>query len=130
MQGDLIMQDKPEKSDINWDIELNFDLPPPPKPKSEAPPEPPRIPPREVLKQKFPRILEKIELLWGTLELHRYFQQTQFMDREKRQGFPPDVIDALGQINNEHQDLLMRTGLLRMDVFDMQFREVANKKLK
>lgn len=124
------MQDKPKDSDINWDIELNFDLPPPSKPKVEAPPPPPKIPPREVLKQKFPRILEKINLLWGTLELHHYFQQTQFMDREKRQGFPDDVIDALGQLNNEHQELLMRTGLLRMDVFDMQFREVANKKLK
>ncbi len=122
------MQDKPEKSDINWDIQLNFDLPPPPKPQPEAPPKP-TIPPREVLRQKFPRILEKIELLWGTLELHRYFQQTQFMDREKRQGFPEDVMEALGQINNEHEELLMRTGLLRMDVFDMQFREVANKKL-
>lgn len=124
------MPDKPENSDINWDIELNFDLPAPAKPKAEAPPPPPKIPPREVLKQKFPRILDKIELLWGTVELHHYFQQTQFMDREKRQGFPDDVIDALGQLNNEHQDLLMRTGLLRMDVFDMQFREVANKKLK
>ncbi len=122
------MPDKPENSDINWDIELDFELPAP-KPKVEAPPPPPKIPPREVLKHKFPRILEKIELLWGTLELHHYFEQTQFMDREKRQGFPDDVIDALGQLNNEHQDLLMRTGLLRMDVFDMQFREVANKKL-
>jgi hypothetical protein len=123
------MQDKPEKPGINWDIELNFDLPPPPKPQAETPPPKPQLPPREVLKQKFPRILEKINLLWGTLELHRYFQQTQFMDREKRQGFPDDVIEALGQLNNEHQELLMRSGLLRMDVFDMQFREVANKKL-
>ncbi len=123
------MQDKPENPDISWDIQLNFDLPPPPKPQPEAPPPKPALPPRDVLRQKFPRILEKIELLWGTLELHRYFEQTQFMDREKRQGFPEDVIEALGQLNNEHQDLLMRTGLLRMDVFDMQFREVANRKL-
>lgn len=122
------MADESNKPDeINWNIKLDFDLPAPTPPKPAAPPPRMQVPPREVLKQKFPRILDKIELLWGTLELHRYFQQTQFMDREKRQGFPDDVIEALGQLNNEHQDLLMRTGLLRMDVFDMQFREVANK---
>ena len=106
-----------KSGEINWNIKLDFDIPAPRM----------QIPPREVLKQKFPRILDKIEMVWGTLELHRYFQQTQFMDREKRQGFPDDVIEALGQLNNEHQELLMRTGLLRMDVFDMQFREVASK---
>ena len=122
------MPDKPEhqeNSDINWNIELNFDLPTPKK--AEEPPPPPKIPPRDILKEKFPRILSKIDLLWGTMELHRYFQQTQFMDRESRQGFPPDVVDALGQLNNEHEKLLLRSGILRPDVWDMQFRDLGKK---
>lgn len=121
------MASMPDKPEINWNIDLNFDLP---LEKKEAapPPEPPKkIPPREILKEKFPRILNKIELLWGTVELHKYFQQTQFMDRESRQGFPPDVVDALGQINAEHEQLLLRSGILRADVWDMQFRDVGKK---
>jgi hypothetical protein len=118
------MSDKPE---INWNIELNFDLPGEKKEVAPAVPPPPKIPPREILKEKFPRILSKINLLWGTIELHNYFQQTQFMDREDRQGFPPDVVDALGQINAEHEQLLLRSGILRADVWDMQFRNIGKK---
>ncbi len=119
------MSDKP---DINWNIELNFDLPGEKKAEDPKPAPPPKIPPREVLKEKFPRILNKINLLWGTLELHNYFQQTQFMDRESRQGFPPDVVEALGQLNVEHEQLLLRSGILRADVWDMQFRDIPTKK--
>ncbi len=120
------MSDKPE---INWNIELNFDLPGEKKePAAQKPTEPPKRPPREILQEKFPRILSKINLLWGTMELHHYFQQTQFMDRESRQGFPPDVVEALGQINAEHEQLLLRSGILRADVWDMQFRDIPTKK--
>lgn len=116
-----------DKSRIDWNIELNFDLPaaqaapPPPPPK-------PKVPPREVLKEKFPRILDKIELMWGTKDLHTYFEQTLYTDRDKRQGFPPDVMEALGQINVEHRRLLMRNGIIRMDVWDMQFGDVMSGK--
>lgn len=123
------MVDEPENpEDLNWDIKLDFNIPAPATAKPPSTPPKPHLPPREVLKQKFPRILDKIELLWGTLELHHYFEETEFMDREKRQGFPDDVMEALSQLNDEHQELLMRKGLLQMDVFDLQFREVAGRK--
>jgi hypothetical protein len=117
------MPEDPDKIELNWDIELNFELPVD-KPKDAAPPPKPKIPARQILKEKFPRILNKIEILWGTMELHQYFLDTQFIDRESRQGFPPDVIEALGEINAEHEQLLMRNGLLRTDVWDLQFRNL------
>jgi hypothetical protein len=128
-----IYEDKPpsmpDEPEINWDIELNFDLPREKKAAEEPIAAlPPKIPPRELLKEKFPRILNKINLLWGTIELHNYFQQTQFMDRESRAGFPPDVVDALGQLNAEHEQLLLRSGILSADVWDLQFRDIKNKK--
>lgn len=124
------MPDEPEKEqqDVNWNIELNFDIPV--AKKQEAAPPPPKADPRVVLKQKFPRILNKIESLWGTMELHRYFQQTQFMDRDGRQGFPPEVVDALGQLNAEHEKLLLTSGILKADVWDMQFRDLSTNRPK
>jgi len=124
------MADEPDdqnNTDINWNIELDFDLPATKKAEQPKVEEPPRIPPREGLKEKFPRILSKIDLLWGTMELHHYFQQTQFMDRDSRQGFPQDVVEALGQLNNEHEKLLLRSGILRPDVWDMQFRDLTKE---
>ena len=118
-----------EKTDVDWNIQLDFELPE--KNKKEIPPPPPpppRIAPREVLREKFPRILEKVNSLWGTLELHKYFQQTQLMDRSGRQGFPDEVVAALGELNNEHMTLLQERGMLRMDAYDLQFREVLRKR--
>lgn len=115
--------------ELNWNIPLDFELPE--KDKKEVPPPappPPKIPPREVLLAKFPRIHAKITALWGTLELHHYFQETQLMDRSSRQGFPDDVVAALAELNNEHMALLQDSGLLRMDAYDLQFREVLHKK--
>lgn len=119
------MSDEPE---LDWNIELNFDAPAAKKEVAPVPPPPPKIPPREVLKEKFPRILDRVNLLWGTLDLHKYFKETLFNDRDKRQGFPPDVMEALGQLNSEHQQLLARSGIIRLDVWDMQFGEVISGK--
>lgn len=121
------MSDKPK---LDWNIELNFELPVAKAEQPSQPPPQPKTPPRDVLKQKFPRILDRIELLWGTRDLHRYFQQTLFADRDKRQGFPPEVMAALGQLFNEHQQLLMQSGALRLDVWDMQFSDVILGKPK
>lgn len=111
------------KSKIDWNIELNFESPTTETEPSPPPPKP-KAPPREILKEKYPRILDKINLLWGTTNLHKYFEETLFTDRDKRQGFPPEVMDALGKIHGEHQQLLMRNGIIRLDVWDMQFSGV------
>jgi hypothetical protein len=117
----------PHKPKIDWNIKLDFEAPAI-EAKPDRPPAPPKTPPRDVLKVKFPRILDRINLLWGTLELHRYFEQTIFTDRDKRQGFPPEVMHALGEIYHEHQHLLMSNGLIRLDVWDMQHRDVMFRK--
>ncbi len=112
------MSDEDEK--LNWNIELNFDLQrAKPETRSALPPKP-RIAPKDLVQQKFPRIAEKIALLWGSLELHKYFEQTLFADRQ-RQGFPFDVMEAMGELHDEHQRILMQKGLLRRDVWDLQF---------
>lgn len=115
-----------EQPKIDWNIELNFDTP---APRMESPPPAPkpRTPPRDLLRDKFPRILEKITLMWGTIPLHRYFQETLLTDRSGRQGFPSDVMEALAELHHEHQQLLMKQGLIRMDVWDMQFGAVMGK---
>lgn len=104
---------------ISWDFQLNFEVPvvkaPPP------PPPPPKIPPRALLKDKFPRILDRVELLWGTLELHKYLEQTLFTERNNRQGFPRDVMQALGDIHNEHRQVLKSKRMVFEDVWDLQF---------
>jgi hypothetical protein len=104
------------KPQLNWDIQLNFDNLE--VTKQEAPP-PPKIPPRKIIGEKFPKILMRIELLWGSLELHNYLEQTLFTDRSNRQGFPADVLRALGEIHTEHTLVLKQKKILSVDVWDI-----------
>ncbi len=108
---------------VSWDFKLDFDLPKAPMSEPPKPPAPPKIPPKILLKERFPRILERIEILWGTMELHKYFEQTLYTDRSNRQGFPEDVMEALGELHNEHYLFLKKHKLISEDVWDMQFRK-------
>ncbi|HEY6020321.1 MAG TPA: hypothetical protein VIY48_10570 [Candidatus Paceibacterota bacterium] len=101
---------------INWNIELNFNLL---ETKQEEPVQPPKIPPRQILGEKFPKILARIELLWCSLELHNYLEQTLFTDRSNRQGFPKDVMQALGEIHVEHTRILKQKKMISEDVWDL-----------
>jgi uncharacterized protein len=47
------------------------------------------------LEAQFPRIAEKIVLLWGYPELERFFEKLMYDDRGDREGFPPDVMSEL-----------------------------------
>lgn len=105
-------------SRISWDFKLNFEVPV--VQAVPLPPPPPVIPPRVLLKSKFPRIHERVEVLWGTLELHKYLEQTLFTDRSGRQGFPKDVMHALGQIHGEHRKILKANKMVFDDVWDIQ----------
>lgn len=109
----MIEEDKPQ---LNWDIQLNFDNLE--VTRQEAPP-PPKIPPRKVIGEKFPKILVRIELLWGSLELHNYLEHTLFTDRSNRQGFPVDVLRALGEIHTEHMLVLKQKKIISVDVWDI-----------
>jgi hypothetical protein len=109
------MQEK-DNSPLSWNIELNFNLH---EVKPEVPVQPPKIPPRQVIAAKFPKILTRIEMLWGSLELHKYLEETLFTDRA-RQGFPIEVMKALGEIHAEHTRVLKQKKMIRDDVWDLQ----------
>lgn len=105
-----------DKRPLNWDIPLNFDNL---EIREEAPPATTKIPPRQIIGEKFPKILERIELLWCSLELHKYLEQTLFTDRSNRQGFPMDVMRALGEIHIEHTRILKQMKIITEDVWDI-----------
>jgi hypothetical protein len=109
----------PEKdnSPLNWNFELNFNLN---EVKPEVPVQSSKIPPRQIIAAKFPKILTRIELLWGSLELHKYLEDTVFTDRSDRQGFSIEVLKALGEIHAEHTQVLKQNKLIAEDVWDMQ----------
>ncbi len=106
-----------DNSPLNWNIELDFNLP---EAKPEVVVKAPKIPPRQVIGAKFPKILTRIEMLWGSLELHKYLEETVFTDRSNRQGFPIDVLKALGEIFAEHTKVLMQKKMISEDVWDLQ----------
>lgn len=104
-----------DKSQLNWDIQLNFDNP---EFTQEAALLPQKIPPRQIIGEKFPKILLRIELLWCSLELHKYLERTLFTDRSNRHGFPEDVLRALGEIHIEHTLILRQKKILSVDIWD------------
>jgi hypothetical protein len=104
-----------------WNIELDFDLH---RPKPEITPAPPqRIPPRVILRKKFPQILHRIEMIWGSIELHNYLEKTLTTERTNRQGFPQDVIQAISEIHMEHRAVLKANGVLKDDLWDTHFKK-------
>ncbi|MFN0040531.1 MAG: hypothetical protein ACKVP2_13550 [Burkholderiales bacterium] len=56
------------------------------------------------LASKYPRILDRIALLWGTPNLEKYLQELIVDSRGNRAGFPPEVMLELGRV----QDLTMK----------------------
>lgn len=106
-----------DKSQLNWDIQLNFDNPEITK---DAAPLPPKIPPRKIIGEKFPKILARIEVLWCSLELHNYLEHTLFItDRSNRHGFPEDVLQALSEIHIEHTLILKHKKIINVDIWDI-----------
>jgi len=55
--------------------------------------------------EKFPRIGDKIILMWGSVELQKYFIDLIVDERGDRQGFPPQIGSALMRIYREHTKL-------------------------
>lgn len=102
---------------LSWNIELNFNLN---QVEQVAPVQAPKIPPRQIIGEKYPKILTRIEMLWCSMELHKYLEETLFTDRSNRQGFPEDVMKALGEIHAEHTRVLKEKKLISDDVWDLQ----------
>lgn len=54
------------------------------------------------LEQQFPRITEKIVLLWGYPEMDIFFERLAIDLRGDREGFPPDVMSELMWLSRLH----------------------------
>jgi len=53
--------------------------------------------------EKYPRIIERISILWGTIGMSRYFNEILFDERGDREGFPPEVMAELFALSNYHE---------------------------
>ena len=72
-----------------------------------APVLPPDVAPCLTLVQdQFPKIGEKITLMWGSVLLQQYLSKIIFDERGGRQGFPTPVISALMRLYDYHGALM------------------------
>lgn len=67
-----------------------------------GPAEPEPYYPFPIVEAGFPRIAESIRELWGTPELDRYFDRLLIDERGDRAGFPPEVVQALLALSQQH----------------------------
>jgi hypothetical protein len=59
-----------------------------------------------LVQQQFPKVAEKIALMWGTLGLQEYLNKTIFDERGGRQGFPMPIVSALMRLFEYHTTLI------------------------
>ena len=59
-----------------------------------------------IIWEQFPRIGEKISLMWGYVELQKYLGNIILDDRGDRDGFPKPVLDALVEIHRRHAEMV------------------------
>ncbi|MGB9094197.1 MAG: hypothetical protein WCB93_08785 [Gallionella sp.] len=59
-----------------------------------------------LLIEKFPHIGNRIELLWGTVDLQDYLNTLIVDERSGRKGFPHLVAGAILRIHTEHYKLI------------------------
>ncbi len=58
------------------------------------------LPPHlSIIWEQYPRIGEKISLMWGYVELQNYLSTIILDERGGRQGFPPAVLAALMEVH-------------------------------
>jgi hypothetical protein len=58
--------------------------------------------PLPIIEEKFPRIAEIIKGTWGTPELDNYFDKLLIDKRGDRAGFPPEVVQAMLTLSQQH----------------------------
>lgn len=61
---------------------------------------------KTVLEEKFPHILETIQIMWGHPELNMYFNKLIVDDRGNRQGFPTDAWAEIHMLSRIHHALV------------------------
>ena len=78
------------------------------------------------LESKYPRILEKILMLWDMPEMSNYFMELMVTDREDRTGFPPDVAAEIMRLSLVHAS--SHKSNKTPDVWDIPAEKFANFK--
>lgn len=58
------------------------------------------------LEKKFPRIVEKLTLLWGHDGVPAYLSHLLIDDRGDRQGFTGDIMAEIMFLNNLYEDMV------------------------
>jgi hypothetical protein len=77
----------------------------------------PKVPPAPILppdialdfslvQKQFPKIGEKMSLMWGTVVLQDYLNKIIFDERGGRQGFPMPIVSALMRLYEYHSKLI------------------------
>jgi hypothetical protein len=54
------------------------------------------------LEKRFPRIVDKITMMWGAKEFPEFLSSLMIDDRGDRQGFPLDVIEEMMFLHEIH----------------------------
>jgi hypothetical protein len=63
-----------------------------------------------LIQEQFPKIGEKMTLMWGSVALQAYLNKTIFDERGGRQGFPMPVVSALMRLYDYHASLMPAPG--------------------
>jgi hypothetical protein len=72
------------------------------------------------LATKYPRILDRISLLWGTPNLEKYLQELIVDNRGNRAGFPTEVMSEIAYIQElTFQYRIKTTGPQKLDPWDV-----------
>lgn len=58
------------------------------------------------LEKNYPRIVEKLALLWGHDGLSSYLGHLLIDERGDRHGFPPDIMAEIMFLDNLHEDMM------------------------
>jgi hypothetical protein len=69
----------------------------------------------KIVIEKFPRIGNRIVLLWGTPDLQNYLNTLIVDERGGRAGFPPPIASAILRIHSEHA-LIVSKGNFKNEV--------------
>ncbi|HTN94214.1 MAG TPA: hypothetical protein VMJ33_06525 [Gallionella sp.] len=85
-------------------MDIKISVPKAPPPAIAMPPELPAH--LSIVWEQFPRIGEKISLMWGYIELQEYLSTIILDQRGGRLGFPKPVLAALLEIHRRHAKVL------------------------
>lgn len=72
--------------------------------------------PESTIEQQFPRIAQKLALVWASEACAVYLTSLIVNEREARQGFPPEVLDDLLMLHSMN-DMILR-GLKARSAFN------------